>query len=176
MLMRMLGAAGVPIASDGVREADEDNPLGYFELEAVKDNAPNPDWLPGARGKAVKVIHLLLPALPAGPHYRVIFMNRDLDEVLASQRKMLERAGRAGAALPADALKRVFAAQLESAKRWAAAQPNCRTLEVNYADVVASPRREADRIAAFIGRPERAEDMAQAVDPKLYRNRGGGPA
>jgi hypothetical protein len=36
MLMQMLVAGGMPILTDRFREADEDNPKGYFELESVK--------------------------------------------------------------------------------------------------------------------------------------------
>jgi len=174
MLMRMLAAGGVPALTDAQRAADEDNPLGYFELEAVKSTRRDPSWLDRAPGRAVKVIHALLRDLPPTHRYRIIFMHRDLDEVLASQRTMLERSGRGGASISPEALKRVFATQLEGARQWAAAQGNCASLDVQYRQVIADPAGEAGRIAAFIGIAERAGEMAAAVDPSLYRNRRGG--
>ncbi|MEZ6235226.1 MAG: hypothetical protein R3B68_13640 [Phycisphaerales bacterium] len=168
MLMRMLEAAGVPLLADAKRTADEDNPRGYYELEAVKATARDSSWVADAPGKGVKVIHALLPALPPGHRYRVIFVHRDLDEVLASQRTMLERSGRAGAGGVA-ALKRVYTAQIEAALRWARSQDGL--LEVEYRRVVESPKEESARIAAFVGTPGRADAMAAVVEAGLYRNR-----
>src|SRR5256885_1317813 len=81
MMMRMIAAGGIAPLSDHSREADEDNPLGYLELEAVKATRRDPSWLSRAPGRVVKVIHLLLKDLPPGYAYRVILMRRDLDEV-----------------------------------------------------------------------------------------------
>ncbi len=171
MMMRMIVAAGIQPLTDSLRQADEDNPRGYFELEAVKQTKASAAWLADAPGKVVKVIHVLLKDLPASFQYRIVFMHRDLDEVLASQKKMLERSGRSGAALPAEALKKVFAAQLDAARKWAASQPNCSCLDVKYAEVVANPAAQASRIAEFIGVPGKAAEMAAAVEASLYRNR-----
>lgn len=171
MLMRMLQAGGVPILSDGQRTADDDNPHGYFELEAVKSTRGNPGWLKDAPGKAVKLVHLLLMDLPPGYKYRVLFTDRNLDEVLASQRKMLERSGKAGAALPAEALKQVFTAQLKQVEQWLNGRPDIVWTRVGYRDVINDPVGVAKKVAEFIGRPEAAGAMAAAVDPSLYRNR-----
>ncbi|MCB9841470.1 MAG: sulfotransferase family protein [Phycisphaeraceae bacterium] len=168
MLMRMLDAGGIPLLTDGQRTADEDNPRGYYELEAVKATARDAAWVAAAPGKGVKVIHALLPALPPGHRYRVIFMHRDLDEVLASQRAMLERSGRGGGGGVA-ALKRVYAAQIEAALRWGRAQDGL--LEVEYRHVIESPKEESARVAAFVGTPDRADAMAAVVEAGLYRNR-----
>ncbi|MBX3364537.1 MAG: sulfotransferase [Phycisphaeraceae bacterium] len=171
MAMRMLAAAGIPLLTDALRPPDEDNPLGYFELEAVKKTRDDPSWLADAPGKAVKVIHALLQCLPPTHHYRIIFMHRDLDEVLASQRRMLERSGRLGASMPPEALKRVFASQLQSARRWAETQPNCACLDVHYHEVIHAPAAQAARMASFAGIPDKAAEMAAAVDASLYRRR-----
>jgi hypothetical protein len=172
MLMRMLVSGGIEPVADGRRAADEDNPLGYFELEAVKAMRRDSSWLAGAPGKAVKVIHALLRDLPPTYLYRIIFMHRDLDEVLASQRKMLDRSGRAGASIPPESLKRVFAAQLAGARQWAQDQPNCACLDIHYHEAVHDPAGTATKVAEFVGVPDRAGDMAAAVDASLYRNRG----
>ena len=95
MMMKMLEAGGLSILQDGIRVANEDNPKGYFEDERVKDLHQDVDksWLAASRGKVVKIISFLLPHLPETNNYRVLFMRRNLQEVLASQAKMLERRG-----------------------------------------------------------------------------------
>ncbi len=169
-MMRMLVAGGIPALVDESRPADADNPLGYFELEAVKRTREDPSWLERAPGHAVKLVHTLVRDLPENKPYVVVLMRRDLDEVVTSQRKMLERAGRSGAALTPDALKRVFAAQLAETERWLSSRPSIRWIDVHYARVLADPERESQRIAAFLGLST-GSAMAKAVDPSLYRNR-----
>ena len=80
MAMRMLAAGGMAIVTDGIRAADEDNPNGYFEDERVKALAKNPDktWVAEARGKALKVVSLLLQHLPPTQKYQVVFVHRRL--------------------------------------------------------------------------------------------------
>lgn len=172
MVMRMLAAAGVPILSDGQREPDEDNPHGYFELEAVKTTRNDASWLESAPGKAVKLVHLLLMDLPTGPVYRLLMTERDLDEVLASQAKMLNRSGKSGGAIAPAALKQVYAAQMRQVEQWLAGRPDIQWMKVAYREVVADPEGATRKVAEFIGRPETAAAMAKAVDPSLYRNRG----
>ena len=171
MMMRMIQAAGVPALTDHVRGADADNPNGYLEYEPVKRTAQDPSWVPLARGKVVKMVHLLLRDLPASERYSVVLMHRDLDEVLASQRKMLDRAGKSGAALPPETLRKVFASQMQDITRWLAAQPNFRVLEMHYNRVLADPAPESARLAAFLDLPDRAAAMAAAIEPSLYCNR-----
>ena len=93
MMMRMLEAGGIEIMTDDQRAADVDHPRGYFELERVKelDKGGDKSWLDGARGKAIKIISFLLRELPPDYHCKVIFMRRGIDEIIASQNKMLER-------------------------------------------------------------------------------------
>jgi hypothetical protein len=172
MLMRMLDAGGVPLVVDGIRAADEDNPAGYFELEQVKelDGGRDPSWVPAARGKAVKVISALLEHLPVRFNYRVVFLDRDISEVLASQRKMLARRGEASTASD-ERMAELCEIHLRKIRRLLAADPRFTVLDVAYADVVADPRAQAKRIATFLDRPLDIERMVCAVDPSLYRNR-----
>ncbi len=170
-MMRMIQAAGIPALTDGRRAADEDNPYGYFELEAVKGTRADPAWTRSARGKVVKVIHALLRELPPGESYRVVFMHRDLDEVLASQQKMLERRGKKGAALTPDALKRQFESQLREVAAFLASRPDFLRLDVDYNALLSDPRPQAVGLAAFLDLPEATERMIGAIDPLLYRNR-----
>lgn len=176
MMMRMLEAGGVPIVADGVREADVSNPRGYFELEAVKDldkpGRPLP-WLPPARGHAVKIISFLLTWLPEDYDYQVIFMDRDLDEVLASQQQMLERRGEApaDAAREAAAVRATYESHLAQVRRFLGVRRCFSTLTISYREAVADPAGTAARVAAFLGRRLDTAAMTAAVDASLYRNR-----
>ena len=176
LMMKVLKAGGMPVLTDAARAADDDNPRGYFEFEPVKLTKQDPSWLAAAGGKVVKMVHLLLPDLPPAYAYRVVLMRRDLAEVLASQRKMLDRHGRRGAALPDDQLSRLYTGQLTRVKGWLASQPNFAVLEVSYNDLVSDPAGQAGAVNAFLGGTLNEAAMAAAVDPSLYRNRvtGGG--
>ncbi len=171
LMMQMLEAGGVSPFADFQRRADDDNPRGYYELEAVKKLKANPDVLDAAAGKAVKAIHLLLPDLPAKHRYKVLFMRRDLDEVLASQRKMLDRSGKKGAALPEAALKKVFAGQLAKVDAWLAAQNNIEVLNVEHRALLNDPAPVVGQVNVFLGGQLDTARMAEVVDPTLYRNR-----
>ena len=171
MAMRMLEAGGVPILSDGRRAADEDNPRGYFEYEPVKHlHQPDRDvaWLADARGKAVKIISFLLTWLPETYDYRVIFMRRDLSEVMASQEVMIGRRGTAQEAGGGDP-RAAYAEHLAQVDRFMARRTCFTKLDVDYAGAVADPRSAAERIAVFLDRKLDAAAMAAAVDPALRR-------
>ena len=171
VMMQMLAAGGMAVMTDQARAPDADNPRGYFEFEPVKTIQNDSSWLDQSAGKAVKMVHLLLMHLPAGRDYRVIFMRRDLDEVLASQRKMLDRKNRAGARLPEAQLKALYEQQIGRVTSWLDAQPNIRVLEVNYRQLIAQPAQIAAQVNAFLGGLLDESSMAAAVDPSLYRNR-----
>jgi hypothetical protein len=168
LAMQILAAGGIEVLSDGERTADQDNPRGYLEFEQVKKIKQDASWLPAARGKAVKVIAQLVYHLPATEQYRTLLMQRDLDEVLASQEKMLARLGRP--AVPRERVKAAFQNEMERFGVWIGRQPNFAVLRIDYASVVADPRSWAVRIAEFLGRPLDVEAMTAAVDPALYRN------
>jgi hypothetical protein len=171
MMLRMLAAGGLEILSDGLREADADNPHGYFEWEPVKSLKRDASWVGGAVGKGVKIIYYSLYDLPPGHHYRVIFMRRDLDEVLASQAAMLKRRG-AGDLSPDDAtMKRLFEDELREIDEWLGRQSAFASLNVDYAAVLAAPLEEARRVNAFLGGNLDSDAMAGMVDPALYRRR-----
>ena len=171
VMMQMLAAGGVPVLSDGVRVPDVDNPQGYFEFEPVKKTRQDPRWLQQAQGKAVKVVHLLLLELPLSLHYRVILMRRAMEEVLASQRTMLQRLGKSGAGLPDNRLASIYTEQMEMTRRWLFSQPQFRTLEVNYIDCVRNPVLTAAAVNSFLGGRLDEEKMVGTVMPSLYRNR-----
>lgn len=173
MMMRMLAAGGLPPLTDGLRAPDRDNPNGYFEFEAVKRTREDPSWVASAAGCAVKMVHLLLPDLPAaspGREHRVVLMRRRLDEMVASQRRMLERLGRDPGPLPDERRAEIFRAQLDETERWLAARADFRWLRMDYNALVEGPVPHLERLSAFLGGLD-VPAMAAVVDPELYRNR-----
>ncbi len=172
MAMRMLEAGGMALVMDGIRAADEDNPAGYFEEERVKDLAREQDktWLRASRGKAIKIIASLLEHLPDSNNYQVLFMNRDLREVLASQAKMLARRNETSTTKD-ERMTELFEQHLVRVKSMVRSRPCFELCEIEYKDVLENPRPNAERICAFLRRPLDAERMVRAVDPSLYRNR-----
>lgn len=175
MIMQMLEAGGIEVLSDSVRSADEDNPRGYYELEAVKNTRQDPSWLDRAPGKAVKLISQLLYDLPPGTEARVLFLRRDMGEILASQRRMLQRRAAADGGVADDAdLSRIFEAHVRDVVRWTQEREGLELLEVWHSDVLAHPARVAGQIQSFLGRELDVQAMAAAVDSGLHRNRVGG--
>lgn len=171
MAMKMLEAGGLRVVTDGLRTADEDNPKGYYEDERVKDLHQTADkaWLRAARGKAIKVISFLLKSLPPDHNYKVLFVHRDLREIVASQNKMLARRGEANDTPDEKALS-LLEEQVRDA-RFFWRRPQFEVLELHYKETLASPRPQALRIAEFLGLPMDVEKMAAVVDAQLYRNR-----
>jgi len=169
MMMQMLRAGGVPLLVDDVRKADEDNPRGYFELEAVKRTRRDLLWLEGAPGKAVKVIHALLADLPVDQAYRVIFMQRNIDEVVQSQEAMLARTGREGASLSRERLAGALQRQVDQALAHLQSHDCFAVRPTSYEQVITEPLGQAKAICRFLGRSLNVQAMAAAVQPTLYR-------
>ena len=174
LMMQMLHAGGLPVLTDGLRAADQNNLRGYFEFEPVKRLRSDRSWLPQARGQAVKIIHLLLRdlLLDGSLQYRIVFMQRPLSEVLASQRAMLEREGKSAA--DAAVLTKAFEGQLAQLDGWFATQPSLAVLRVPYHQVVQQPRSVAEALNDFLGGDLDTTAMARAVDPALHRQRSSG--
>ena len=172
LMMRMLAAGGIPALTDAQRPPDAHNPHGYFEYAPVKRLALGDaaSWIEAARGQAVKVIYRLLLHLPPRMSYRIIFMERDLEEVFASQRDMLRAQGDAAASQEAARLIPAFAAELRAVRDWLARQPNMPVLAVPYAEVVRHPLNWSHEVAQFLGAGLDEAAMAAAVDPSLYRH------
>jgi hypothetical protein len=171
-MMQMLEAAEMEIMSDGVRTADEGNLRGYYELERVKNLESDNDrsWLRGARGKVVKIISFLLRFLPEDLNYRVIFMHRDLDEVLDSQAKLL--ALRDETSQTDDArMREMFESHLSGTERMLETRPCFEILDVSFNEILSDPTREAERVNRFLGGRLELERMAGVVSPKMYRSR-----
>jgi hypothetical protein len=171
MMMKMLAEGGLPIVTDSQREADEDNPNGYFEIELskkLKDGEIN--WIYDAQGKAVKVISYLLEFLPANLEYDIIFMDREISEVLASQKKMLQRRNEESA-VSDEEMEAQFRAHLIAVKYWLPRQPNMRALFIKYDEAVNSPELICPSIVEFLGRSLNAQAMTSVPSQSLHRNR-----
>jgi len=171
MMMQMLVAGGLPPLTDGKREADADNPHGYLEFEPATRLRDDQSWLPQAKGRVVKIVAQLLKHLPAEFHYRVVFMHRDLREVIASQQAMLARLGRQGGQLAPERLSAVLQGQVEQVAVWLRRRPNIRTLHLDYAGVTEDPAGSAARLRTFLGESLAVEKMVAAVRPELRRQR-----
>jgi hypothetical protein len=172
MMMKMLEAGGIPPMTDKIRAADTDNPKGYYEFERVKQmDKGDTAWVPEARGKVVKVISALLKYLPSSEQYRIIFVRRNMGEILASQRKMLVNRGEDPDKQDDAQMSMLFEKHLKQVESFLASQDNIQTLYLHYSDILTDPQAQASKIISFLGLELNEEAMTEAVDPKLYRNR-----
>jgi len=171
MMMRMLEAGGMPVLVDQIRTADEDNPNGYYEYEAVKRTKQDASWLDGSGGRAVKMVYRLLYDLPAERSYRVLFMRRNLKEVLASQREMLRRKDPNVDDANDRQMESLFRRELQSFYDWVAKQRNISMMDVDYNSIQQDPAAELARVHHFLGGIVDLDAMVGIVDSNLYRNR-----
>jgi hypothetical protein len=169
LMMQILDRGGIGVVTDNIRTADTDNPRGYYEYEIVKKIKSDTAWIPATRGKAFKMVSQLLYHLPDSERYRIIFMERDLDETLDSQEKMLRRLGQPVA--PREAIKAAFQQHLAGLRAWLARQPRIQVLGVTYSQLVQAPEAPLRQISDFLGGGLDHAAMLQSVDPSLYRNR-----
>jgi len=174
MMMNILTAGGIQALTDGQRSPDESNPKGYFELEKVKHLGRDSSFLSDALGKAVKIVSPLLKHLSPAYSYRVIFMERNIQEVLASQRKMMIQRGEL---VPDDddKMAEIYARHLQDVRSWLALQPNISVIYVNYNEVLKAPPVYLESINRFLGNELDATAMLTAVDRSLYRQRSDDP-
>jgi hypothetical protein len=173
LMMQMLVAGGMSALSDGERKADTDNPRGYLEWERVKQLPGEPGLIAEGEGKVVKVISRLLLSLPAGHEYRVIFMQRPLPEVLASQDQMMRRRGTFKEGANPAIIAGAFEKHLKEVYAWLDTKPYVKALRVPYHDVLNQPREISQKLTEFLEIPLILEAMVRQVDASLYRNRAG---
>jgi hypothetical protein len=172
MMMNMLKAGGIPLLTDISRKADEENPKGYYEFERVKQLEEDASWLKKAEGKAVKVISYLLEHLPDYDNYKIVFMQRKIEEVLASQKKMIERRGEIDNNKVSDeAMAKLFEKHLKEVDEMLKSRTNMNTIYVSYNKILEKPEPHLERINMFLGGELDTKKMAQVVDPKLHRQR-----
>jgi hypothetical protein len=171
MMMKMLEAGGMEILTDHERKADTDNPKGYYEFERVKKLPEDTAWLPEAVGKAVKVIARLLRDVPEGCRCRVLFLHRDLREVIASQNAMLTRRGKSVNPADDEAMMRIFHKHLRETILWMEERPEIAFIEMQHREMVENPAVAAARIRDFLELPLDTAAMAAVVDPRLHRQK-----
>lgn len=171
LMMQMLVAGGLTPLADGERQADTDNPRGYLEWERIKTLPNDPGCIVEAEGKVVKVISRLLLSLPVDRDYRVIFMQRPLPEVLASQDQMLKRRGTYKEGTNPAMISAAFEKHLREVYAWMDKTPRVESLRLPYHDVLAKPEEISGAIANFLQTPLNIEEMTRQVDSSLYRNR-----
>jgi hypothetical protein len=172
MMMKMLEAGGLTVMTDAIRQADVDNPKGYYEYERVKNLEKETDksYVREARGKVLKVISFLLKDLPDDNFYRVVFMRRHLDEVIASQNKMLDRRGE-DAIEDRETMAEAYRNHLAAVKILVRKRPNLEMFEFRYDEAVKNPQQAARAVNAFLGGRLDERAMAAVIDGELYRNR-----
>ena len=170
MMMRMLEAGGLEVLTDELREADADNPKGYYEFERVKQLEHDKSWLGNAEGKVVKIISQLLYHLPGDATYKVVFMRRNMEELLASQRRMLARRGESDQ-LDDRQMAQLFRKHLEQIQGWLDQQPGFDVVYVSYNEVLEDPQEQARKVNRFLGDSLDVDAMVRVVDPDLYRQR-----
>lgn len=173
MMMAALEAGGMTLVIDGVRNPDDDNPKGYYEYERVKKLPQGEtDWLKSVQSKGIKIISALLTHLPEDYRYQVIFMERDIDEVLASQQRMLERRGKEEENPVAEAVMRQsYQDHLDDIKAWLSEREWIQTIYVSYNEILQNPENEMEKVAAFLDHELDVRRMVQVVDPGLYRQK-----
>jgi hypothetical protein len=171
LMMQMLAAGGLPVLSDGERAADVDNPRGYLEWERIKQLPQDPGCIAEAEGKVVKVISRLLLSLPAEHEYRIVFMQRPLPEVLASQDEMLRHRGTFKPGANPEFISQAFERHLREVYAWLDRRPVASVSRISYHRVLSEPRAAAEELAEFLRTTLDVEAMVRQVDPSLYRNR-----
>jgi len=172
MMMKMLEAGGLPILTDNLREADANNPKGYYEFERVKALSDGDfGWLPEAQGNVVKIVTGLIMNLPPDYKYKVIFMQRAMKEVLSSQKKMLGRLGKEDDKVEDEKMKKIYQEHLKQVNAWITKQPNIEVLYVNYNTMLSDPLDSLQKVNEFLGGEMDVNVMTGVVDRELYRER-----
>lgn len=170
LMMQMLAAGGLELFYDDARKPDESNPRGYFEHRLTRGLPYDANWLSQCTGKVVKIISHLISYLPAVFHFDIIFMKRDLNEIIRSQNRMLQSLG-SPVTDDEDELRRKYEKHLTEIIPWIQQQENMRLLTVTYQSVINDPKRESQRIANFLNTNLNISPMVQTVDTDLYRVR-----
>lgn len=172
LMMSMLQAGGMDILIDNFRVADDNNPHGYFEFERVKKlKEGDVDWVKDARGKAVKIISALLEYLPSQYPYKIIFMRRNMNEILASQKQMLLDRNEVADQVSDEKMAELFSNHLSHVENWISSQPNIDVLHVNYNELLYRPENDIPRLSDFLGRSFDRLSMLEVIDKNLYRQR-----
>ncbi|MFN5912552.1 MAG: sulfotransferase [Bacteroidota bacterium] len=166
LMMQLFAKSGIPILSDGLRTSDINNPEGYYELEAVKGIVRDNSFLKDAQGKVIKIVAPLPIFLDKQYQYRVVFMRRDMDEILRSQEKMLSK----DQTSEREKFRTIYEFHLNKTYKFFD-QQNIPYLDVQYKELVTDPEPQVRQLVEFCKIPVSLEDLVQVVKPELYRNR-----
>ena len=169
LMMQLLQAGGIPLVCDDKRAADVFNPRGYFECEAVKKLATDNACIEGIQGKAIKVLYHLLKHLPEDQRYKIIFMQRPLNEVMLSQDRMLAGLGREEIAPASAELAITFAGQIDATTQWIRQQKNMTLWECDYPDLVKNSASLLQDLSIFLERDLPLPCMQAQIQPQLHR-------
>ncbi len=170
MMMKMLQAGGLDLLADDLRAADEDNPKGYFEDDRVKRLHKDSSWIQEAQGKVIKVISLQLFHLPAQYQYRVVFMERKLEEIIKSQNEMLNRRNQKAAADDQTTLS-LYEKHLVKVRSWLEKQNNFSFCRISFNRMLADSRQEISHLVDFLDQQLAQDRMIRVVEPALYRKK-----
>lgn len=171
MMMRMLAAGGMEVVTDNIRQADTHNPYGYYEVEQAKKLPEDASFLGHAHGKAIKIVSPLLYHLPTDKTYKIIFMKRHIEEILASQKTMLEKLNTQAYSDNNDHMRGTFKHHLDEVLLWIDRQGNMDVIYIHYNDVIDDPYGNSQRVNQFLGNGLDVQRMADAVDKTLYREK-----
>ncbi len=171
MMMKILEAGGMEVVTDNIRKTDEDNIYGYYEYERVKKIKENNIWLKETRGKVLKIVSKLLYELPSNENYKIIFIKRKMNEILASQRKMLERMGKSTGGTSDGEMEMLFNKHLSKIAKYIEEKKYIDVIYINYNDFVKSPNVQIKTLNRFLNNKLNIEKAVKVVDKSLYRNR-----
>jgi len=170
MIMQILYAGGIPIAFDSrSRPPDKNNPKGYYELEGgkiINKLMEGTFPLDKYKGKFIKITSFGMRFLPEGK-YKVIYTQRNIEEVLDSMEKMTRkkddnREEIRGSFLKLDKLVHDMIQE----------RNDIEPLFVNYNQIIKDPENNITKIHRFLKEADAdLDEMIQSVDLDLYRNR-----
>jgi len=167
LIMQMLEKGGKNILTDTNRKADISNPKGYYEYDPVMALHKDNNWLHLAKNKSVKIVAPLLKFIDPKYRYKVIFINRDLNEVIQSQQKMI---GKDPKTLPLtlfEAYKKI----LKQVDIWKDKEPGVELIYIDYKETINNPKGVVEKIVSFIGEDMDKAQMQSCIDKTLYRNK-----
>jgi len=171
LMMQILQSMGIELLIDNKRQPDKSNPKGYFEYDLVKMIENDSTWINSAKGKAIKIVSPLLIYLPANYKYKIIFMERDFDEIIQSQERMLSEINPANSKVEPEILKRIFVKDSKKAKAWIKGQSNSEYLSISHSKLLKNPKSEIEKIKTFLKISADLEPAIKVIDKKLYRAR-----
>lgn len=170
LVMQILQSMGIDLFTDNKRSPDQSNPRGYFEHELVKTIEYDTSWIKKVEGKAIKIVSPLLVYLPNNYNYKIIFMDRVLDEIVQSQEKMLLVNGVPNPQIEPEVIKQIFIKDLKQAWSWIRELSHSESLEISHSKLLKKPESELEKVNGFLNIKVDLENTLKVIDKKLYRS------